>query len=86
MTGGISPYYRETGGKRGISEDELALLNHWMMWGSDGYPVQKLGRSWSWGPWRTVQGPPTVFKTKREAVASFERFVDVLLDAKAGRI
>lgn len=51
-----------------------------------GYPVRKLGRGWTWGPWRTVNGPPTKFKTKREATESFERFYDILLDAHAGRM
>lgn len=71
---------------RGISEDEIALLQHVTMFGSDGYPVKKLGRGWTWGPWRGINGPPTVFKLKRDAVASFERFLDVLLEAKAGRL
>lgn len=66
---------------RGISEDERALMSHISRWGSDGYPVRKTGRGWTWGPWRSIQGPPTVFKTKREAVAMFERFLDVLLEA-----
>jgi len=72
---------------RGVTEDERALLNHVIRWGSDGYPVSKVGsRHWSWGPWRSVNGPPCVFPTKREAVASFERFLDILRDALAGRI
>jgi hypothetical protein len=71
---------------RGITEDETALLNHITRWGSDGYPVRKLGRGWTWGPWLSVNGPPTVFKTKREAVASLEAFEQVLIDAKAGRL
>ena len=70
---------------RGISEDERWLLNHCMLWGSDGYPVYKLGRGWVWGT-DHVKGPPVVFKTKREAVASFEAFEQVLIDAVAGRI
>lgn len=64
--------------RRIVTEDERALMNHWSMWGSDGYPIQKLGSRWTWGPWRSVQGPPTLFRTKREAVASFEAFIDVL--------
>ncbi len=70
--------------ERTLSEDETALLNHWSRWGSDGYPVRKLKKShcWIWGPWRSVNGPPTTFKTKREAVASFEAFIDVLIEAK----
>ncbi len=71
---------------RGLTEDERALLTHLSRFGSDGYPVRKLGREWTWGPWRSVSGPPTLFKTKREAVASFERFYDILVDASAGRI
>ena len=71
---------------RGISEDERALLTHISMWGSDGYPIRKLGRKWAWGPFRSVEGPPVLYRTKREAVASFEAFHRVLLDAVAGRI
>jgi hypothetical protein len=71
---------------RGLTEDERGLLTHISRWGSDGYPIHRLGRKWAWGPFRSVQGPPTVFKTKREAVASFEAFHTVLLDALAGRM
>jgi len=68
---------------RPVTEDEESLLRQTSMFGSDGYPINKLrGSKWTWGPWRSVQGPPTIFKTKREAVASFERFQDVLIDAK----
>lgn len=65
---------------RNSTEDERALLNHVSMWGSAGYPINKAAGRWTWGPWRSVQGPPTRFKTKREAVASFERFYEMLLD------
>ena len=73
---------------RGISDNERALMTHISRFGSDGYPVRKLGRSrcWVWGPAFGVKGPPTTFKTKREAVASFEAFIDILTDAIAGRI
>ena len=71
---------------RGLTADERDLLAHISMWGSDGYPVRKTGRHWAWGPWRSVNGPPTCFKTKREAVASFEAFHQVLIDALAVRI
>ena len=69
----------------GITDDERALLTHVTRWGSDGYPVRKSGRGWTWS-YRSIQGPPVVFKTKREAVVSFEAFEDVLIDAVAGRI
>lgn len=73
---------------RGITDDERALLTHITRFGSDGYPITKYanGRRWSWGPWRGVAGPPTMFSTKRAAVAHFESFVAVLCDAIAGRI
>ena len=66
---------------RGLTADERQLMTHMSMWGSDGYPVRKLGRKWVWGPFLSVNGPPTMFGTKREAVASFERFMDVLREA-----
>jgi hypothetical protein len=66
---------------RKLTEDERALLTHTSMFGSDGYPINKLKRGWTWGPFRSVNGPPSVFKTKREAVASFERFLDILIEA-----
>lgn len=71
-------------GLRGVTEAEHRLLNHVTMWGSDGYPVHKAGRNWTWGTLE-VSGPPTVFKTKRDAVESFRAFEDVLIDALAGR-
>ena len=70
---------------RSLTDDERALLMHVTRWGSDGYPIQKLKRGWTWS-YRSIQGPPVVFRTRREAVASFEAFENVLIDAKAGRI
>ena len=73
--------------KRGITDDEKALLNHVSMWGAAGYPIWKCGpRHWYVHDFRSVKGCPSPFKTKREAVAQFEKFYDVLLDASAGRI
>ena len=72
---------------RGLTEDERALLVHLSRWGSDGYPIQKLARArgWTWS-YRSIQGPPVIFKTRRAAVASFEVFEGILIDAKAGRL
>jgi len=72
---------------RGISEDERALLTHITMWGSDGYPITKLrnGHGWYWN-YRSIKGPPVIFKTRKAAVASFEAFEGILIDAIAGRI
>ena len=71
--------------RRGLSDDERSLLMHISRWGSDGYPVRRVGRKWAWD-YREIKGPPVLFPTKREAVASFETFMGVLYDAAAGRI
>jgi hypothetical protein len=66
---------------RQISDDERSLVIHVSMWGSDGYPVHKVGsRHWAWS-YRSINGPPVVFTTKRECVNSFEEFLDVLYEA-----
>lgn len=70
---------------RTITTGEQRLMTHVTMFGSKGYPVHKLGRGWTWGC-HDVPGPPKVFRTKREAVASFEAFWRVLVNAKAGRL
>lgn len=55
-----------------LSENERALMTHISRFGSDGYPVHKLGKKWVHGDAFGVRGSPIVFKTKKEAVASFE--------------
>lgn len=71
---------------RGLTDDERDLLTHVSLWGSDGYPISKVGsRHWAWS-FRSIEGPPVVFPTRRQAVESFERFHAILVDAKAGRI
>lgn len=69
-----------------LTEDEQGLLNHIIRWGSDGYPVRKFGRGWTWGPFRSIKGSPIVYKTKREATAAFEAYEQHLMDRKAGRL
>lgn len=69
---------------RGLSEDERALMTHILMWGSDGYPVQKQGRYWGWSFRSLASGK--LYRTKREAVHNFEAYHDILIDAAAGRI
>ena len=69
-----------------LSEDEAFVITHVSHFGSDGYPIRKLGRKWTWGPIRGINGPPAVFTTKREAVKSFEAYHDILLDKLAGRM
>ena len=62
---------------RELTLDERDLLQHIMRWGSDGYPVQKLGSRWIFS-WRSIQ-TPTLYRTKREATEAFERYHEVLL-------
>lgn len=70
---------RGTVGNR-INDDERYVLDSNMRWGSDMYPVRKVGGGWVLDSIRSVK-VPGVFKTKREAVATFERFLDVLVNA-----
>lgn len=65
---------------RCLTESERALLVHLSRWGSDGYPIQRYakGRKWSWGGFQGIKGPPTMFKTKREAIESFEVYYGIL--------
>ena len=65
---------------RGMTDDERALVKHVIRWGSDGYPLHKAGRKWSWGSYLSIEGPQ-LYDTKREATAAFERYFEVLLDA-----
>ena len=60
-----------------LAEAERATLTHWSRWGSDGYPVRKVGRGWH------AEGFPTVFKTKRAAVAQWEQYIESLI-ARSG--
>ena len=66
---------------RPITDGERQLMTHVSMWGSDGYPIRKVQRKWIVDTMFGVNGPPTVYKTKREAAAAFERFLDVLREA-----
>jgi hypothetical protein len=69
-----------------LTDSENSFLRHMSMWGSDGYPVQKLGRKWAWMDFCGVRGAPTLYPTKTLAVAAVERYLDVLRDKAAGRI
>lgn len=63
-----------------LNDAERLLLRDWAMWGSDMYPVRKVGRVWIVD---TIHGIdfPGVHRTKGAAVCAFERFVAVLIDA-----
>lgn len=60
-----------------LNENEKALMAHVGRWGLDGYPVQKMGRHWYWREAFGVKCSPVAYKTKREAVAVFETWMDL---------
>jgi len=62
---------------RPITPDERDLVRHVIRWGSDGYPVKKSGKKW-WYEYRDVIKSGELFKTRREAVAAFEAYIDIL--------
>lgn len=66
---------------RPVTEAERRLVSHIMRWGSDSYPIAKMGRRW----WIRHEAAnfPSPFRTRLEAVARFEKFVDLLVDSLA---
>lgn len=66
-----------------LTDDERALMSHISMWGSDGYPVQKIASRWHWREWRSIRGSPIVYRTKHEAVAAFEAYMAMLRERYA---
>jgi hypothetical protein len=69
-----------------LNKGENEWLTHMSPWGSDGYPIRKLGRGWTYERFYGVGGAPIVFKTKREATAACELFYEILRDKAAGRM
>jgi len=62
-----------------LSDDEAGLLYHVQRWGSDGYPIERVGRSWHWRDWRSVRGAPVAYRTKTAAVGAFEAWEELAL-------
>lgn len=62
-----------------LTDDEAALLYTVQMMGSASYPISKVGSRWQWHAWRSVGGSPTLYRTKRAAVAAFELWSDLAL-------
>lgn len=60
-----------------VTEAERGLLSRITMFGSSAYPIKKLGKGWIWET-EQISGPPVVFKTKKEATANFELFLQIL--------
>lgn len=72
-----------------LSEDEQFVLNHYSRWGSTGYPIHK--GKWGAKRWwingiRGLGSFPIPFATKREAQKQWERYIQTLIDRKAGRL
>jgi hypothetical protein len=62
---------------RTCNTDECQMIVHTTMFGSDGYPVRRVGsRHWTWDVGE--KGSPVLFSTKREAIASFEAFREIV--------
>jgi hypothetical protein len=69
-----------------LSQSEMDWLQHMIRWGSDGYPIGKVGRVWIWREAFGVKGAPTTYKTKRAAIAACSAFEDILVEKSAGRL
>ena len=69
-----------------LTENESFTITHWSRFGSDGYPIHKRGSRWWVDGIQGCGACPAGFRTKREAVAQWERYIDVLIDKSAGRI
>jgi hypothetical protein len=67
-----------------LTEGENQFLQHMIMFGSDGYPVGKLGRKWQFAKAFGAGGTPTLYPTKRQAVEAVERYLDILRARIAG--
>jgi hypothetical protein len=70
---------------RQLTQNEKDLLGHVMMFGSDSYPVRKVGKKWIVDTFFGVKASPVCYKTKKAATLAFENFVRMLVDIKAGR-
>lgn len=69
-----------------LTDNERHLMTHISRFGSDGYPIEKLGRGWVWQRAFGAGGSPIVYRTKREATHAFEAYMSILRDRLAGRI
>ena len=70
-----------------LSQAENDFLSHINMFGSDAYPIQKVGNGrWIWLEFWGVQGPPVVYKTRKACAEAIECYLQVLADKAAGRL
>ena len=64
----------------GLTQAESDFLGHLQMFGSEGYPIQKISRGWLWVEMFEIKGAPTVYKTKRAAFAAVSAYLNVLIE------
>lgn len=69
-----------------LTQAESDFLNHITMWGSAGYPIDKVKGGWVWREAFGVKGAPTVYKTKKAAAKAIEAYCGILCDKVAGRL
>lgn len=70
-----------------LSQAENDFLRHIGMFGSDAYPIQKVGNGrWIWREFWGVKGAPVVYKTRKACAEAIELYLDVLRDKAAGRL
>jgi hypothetical protein len=69
-----------------LTEGENQFLQHMQRWGSEGYPVSKLGRKWQFERAFGAGGSPILYTTKTLAVKAVEAYVEILLDKVAARL
>ncbi len=62
-----------------LTNDERDLMTHIGLFGSSGYPLVKMGKSWSWN-YRDSISSAEKFPTKKAATASFEAYHQSLID------
>jgi hypothetical protein len=65
-----------------LTDDEAALVYAVQRCGSAAYPIAKVGKKnhWAIGPFRSWQGFPILYKTKRAATEQFERWHSLALE------
>jgi hypothetical protein len=63
-----------------LSTNENDFLHHHTRWGSDGYPIMKMGTGrWAWSESFEIKGAPVVYRTRKAAAKAIEDYVDSLL-------
>lgn len=75
-----------------LTEGENLFIQHMTRYGTDGYPVYRMGsraaqrRKWQFQRAYGVGGTPVVYPTKELAIAAVDAYLDILRDKIAGRL